>query len=515
MERIRLNLVVRNPAALEPGPARLIHELGDAPFADVDAVVASDAGQHQDTALGAIVDLEAWLAPAPADPDLPTQVDRAVVFTGPSFSEAAADHRVIVDFVMDDRLIDLAHHVDADLWRLSAYESLAGAGALVADAPTDIVTLSQYNHQDGRWEVIDSAHYNPKILLSRHQAYIREKSVLLVLRSLRRLAMANACDPRPALSGVDAPLTRSPSTLRYLVRTTRKIGRRTAEFLLEKARLRPRMWLLKHGHGDPSDADLEAAKEILPPRNRFWADPFLFEHEGASFVFYEDYDYRTRRGVISVARLEGGDFKPLGTALATNYHLSYPFVFRRGEEIFMLPETNQIHRIEIWRCRSFPLEWELHATALEGIRSADSVIATVDGATWLFTNIASDATGDHCTELYIYRIDGPDLNHVEPHKANPVVIDSRYARSGGRVFQHEGVLIRSAQDNSHGAYGYGVRLMRIEELTLEVYRETVFRDLASGTGRYCGAHHIDFQGGAYIMDACVPVGGFGRRTVSS
>jgi hypothetical protein len=51
-----------------------------------------------------------------------------------------------------------------------------------------------------------------------------------------------------------------------------------------------------------------------------------------------------------------------------------------------------------------------------------------------------------------------------------VVADVRSARSAGRIFEHDGALIRPSQDSSI-RYGYATVLNRIEVLTGTEYRE--------------------------------------------
>ena len=272
------------------------------------------------------------------------------------------------------------------------------------------------------------------------------------------------------------------------------------------------MFCFKYGTGGPLDFDPARGADFVPSGNRYWADPFLFEHEDGLFVFFEDYAYGSRKGHIGVGKIIDGHISTIGPALTADNHLSYPFVFRHGGEIFMLPETNQTSRLEIWRCKNFPDAWELHATALEGVPTVDSALFCYRGDWWLFTNITADSYGDHCTELHIFRADGPMLNSLEPHPLNPVVIDARTARGGGRIFLEEGRPVRISQDNSHGTYGYGLNVMEITRLDAQNYSERLIRKITPDfeTG-LIGCHHADFAGGAFIMDVRRRHGGRSRR----
>jgi len=436
--------------------------------------------------------------------DIPVQTPQA-------FLSASGEVDVVIDFTeggAPDALADAASH---GLWRLSSWEPFAGFHDVLS-APVAEIVLSRRARVDAHTNCIARGAYNIKISAARTGAYIREKSALLLLRELKRLAADGA--PRD-LGTLDASPPRSPTvmeTAAYSAGFVKALLDRGAEKLQERARLRPGMFFLKYGDGAPLDFDPASGREIAAPGNAYWADPFLFEENGRAYIFFEDYRYDTGRGHIGVGAIDEKGFAYIGPALETPYHLSYPFMFRQDGEIYMMPETNETRRLEIWRCVSFPDQWELCETALEGQSPADSVILERDGAWWLFTNLARGAYGDHNSELFVFRADGPLLQKLEPHPLNPVVIDARTARGGGRVFAHDGKLFRLSQDNSHGTYGYGLNVMEITRLDACGYDERLVRkitpDFESGL---IGCHHGDFLGGAFVIDARRRRGGRPKR----
>ena len=64
------------------------------------------------------------------------------------------------------------------------------------------------------------------------------------------------------------------------------------------------MWSLFAGHGTPGPETLKHAVELKPAKGEFWADPFLIERRGKTYVFFENYVYAEQRGKISVGVLE-------------------------------------------------------------------------------------------------------------------------------------------------------------------------------------------------------------------
>ncbi|MEM9015192.1 MAG: hypothetical protein AAGB02_08810, partial [Pseudomonadota bacterium] len=274
-------------------------------------------------------------------------------------------------------------------------------------------------------------------------------------------------------------------------------------------RLRPGLWTLAFGKGDVLNFDPSTANIIEPQGNRYWADPFFLERNGKTYVFFEDYDYATQLGHIGAGELSNGEFHYIGPAMRARHHLSYPFIFEHGDALYMMPETHATKRIEVWRCEHFPDRWTLHATALDGRQSADSVLAEVNGVWRLFTNICVDRFGDHNSELHVFAVDGPDLKTINAYSNNPVVIDSRTTRGGGRVFVHDNRIFRVSQYNAHGAYGYGANLMEITHIDETHYEEKLVRRIEPNFAPgLAGCHHIDFCNGVFVMDVRKKWGGF-------
>ena len=188
-------------------------------------------------------------------------------------------------------------------------------------------------------------------------------------------------------------------------------------------------------------------------------------------------------------RMENGDFefdiwvprpkskieegiKNVCDALELDYHISYPFVFKMNDEFFMMPETREAKRLEIYKAVNFPNKWQLYSKGFEGEGIVDPTLFLDQKKNiWLFVNKAKELYDDYNSELYIYKIDDLKLTTIIPHKLNPVIIDSRRARSAGNIFVEDGKIIRPSQNNIHSIYGYGLNLSEIKELSLENYKE--------------------------------------------
>lgn len=513
-EPLRIVLLLDDPDQPEDWCVRLVERLvGDHRL----TLVAILPGRSNGPPVRAHPVIRAWVAleqwtmarPSPAD----RAAYRAVLLAmapraGVSDSLASMSADVILDLSSGAaENIDpaLARH---GIWFAYVPDGMANLSLIAAGAPTSRIALFRRAEGSAHPVAIDRAELNTKFIAARNALFMREKLVTLILRALRRTWLNGA----PDTDGAILPELRSGPTIgnlaRYLEGLSLHLGRRVSDHIAGRFGRRPGMFFLKSANAGWRDFEPENAAQHLSDGNSYYADPFLWERDGLTHCFFEEYDYRSRQGHISVGQFIDGQLRSIKTALKTDYHLSFPYLFEHEGMLFMLPETHQQRRIEVWKCERFPDRWALHATALDGELASDSTLNVIDGEWWLFSNISNDPFRDMNTELHLFRVDGPDLKVIEPHAANPVVMDTTRARNAGRILNVEGKKIRPAQENSHGAYGYALKLMEIQRLSLEDYAEAEVRAILPATqDDIVGCHHFDTRGGLVVMDACMRTGG--------
>jgi hypothetical protein len=239
-------------------------------------------------------------------------------------------------------------------------------------------------------------------------------------------------------------------------------------------------WQIAYHFTDQDDAgvDFERLRYLVPPKDRFWADPFAVEHEGRYFIFFEELLFRTRKGrIMAVEVFENGEAGEPQVALERPYHLSYPFIFSWEGALYMMPETAANGTVEVYRCEEFPLRWTLHRVFLENISAYDATLWQDGDRWWMFVNVAEPGA-DSSDELHLYSGTSP-LGPWTAHKANPIVSDVRRARPAGPVFSRDGVLFRPSQDCSL-AYGHSVLINRVDVLSEDEYSETTVQRISPG-----------------------------------
>lgn len=334
--------------------------------------------------------------------------------------------------------------------------------------------------------------------LSRHATYWKASD--FVMRCLRGVAFDEA--PLPELSSTPAytkSIYRKPGNLhmlRFLGRTT---VRKTRALVDDRRRVPQWSVAWRRGHPiDPANPDPAGMKEIACPRGHFYADPFLFHHEGEDWLFVEDYDYSRGRAGISVLRC--GHDGPAGKAdlvMDLPIHLSYPCVFGWEGQVYMIPETGEADRVSLFRARAFPHDWEFVCDLLSGRRAVDATMHQHAGLWYLFVNV-DESGGGSLDELFLFHADTP-LGPFRPHPANPIVSDVRSARPGGRLFERDGRLIRPSQDSARG-YGHSLVFNEVLELDDKHYAERVLSRLRPWERGVTGCHTYATVGNLEIID---------------
>jgi hypothetical protein len=215
-------------------------------------------------------------------------------------------------------------------------------------------------------------------------------------------------------------------------------------------------------------------KTIEPPKDRFWADPFVVEDGGRTYVFVEQQigEGKNDKGTLGVFEMfPDMTLSPFVSILEKPYHLSFPNVFRAGDEWRMIPETHENKTIDVYRAADFPYAWRHEMTLMSGIAAVDSVVFQYNRKWWLFTSIGGE--GRNCNaNLHLFHADSFPSDAWTPHPRNPVCSDARNSRMAGALFTHNGKIYRPAQDCLKD-YGQKTNVNEIIELSLDCYKEKI------------------------------------------
>jgi hypothetical protein len=240
----------------------------------------------------------------------------------------------------------------------------------------------------------------------------------------------------------------------------------------------------------------------------YYADPFVWERGGRRVAFVEEFLHQEHRGRLVAVPLDEalrpGFPQPLELLGGPPGHVSYPSVFEHAGTLYLVPESSANHAVDLFVCEDFPRRWRWCRRLLADIDAVDSNLLHHAGRWWLFT-FARDTAGAP-RALQIFHAD--DLMHGrwEPHPVN------RERRHAGAPFSSgrgagsflplpDGTWLRPVQASTR-YYGEGVRFMRLDTLTPELFVENEFTgphpvaDLA----RELPLHHLTTHGDVRAYD---------------
>ena len=260
-------------------------------------------------------------------------------------------------------------------------------------------------------------------------------------------------------------------------------------------------WFLLFDIKDGISKSLWRYKKILPPKDRFWADPHVITRDDKYFIFIEEYIYKKGKGHIALIEIDKqGNYQYKGKILEKSYHLSYPFVFEFNNNFYMIPESSSNKKIEIFKCVEFPNKWEFHGNLMSDIDAVDSTILFHNNKWWLFTGIKENDGASNSDELFLFYSQDPTSDQWIPHPQNPIISDVRRARPAGKIFSYQNKLYRPSQNGSYH-YGYGININRIKKITEFEYEEEVENKiLPKWDEQITRIHTFTYVDGLSVMD---------------
>jgi hypothetical protein len=231
-------------------------------------------------------------------------------------------------------------------------------------------------------------------------------------------------------------------------------------------------WILMFDLRSDISSSLWRYKKILPPKEKFWADPHVLFKDGYYYIYLEEYLYSTGKGHISLLIMdEKGNYSEPTVVIEKPYHLSYPYVFEQNGETYMIPESVENKTVELYRCVGFPDKWEFVKNLMENVSLLDATLLQHAGKWWLFANGGEQIGASSWDELFLFSADDFKSENWKAHPQNPIISDCKRARPAGAIFKKGTNIYRPSQNSSH-TYGYGFNLNVIKTLNEFEYKET-------------------------------------------
>lgn len=331
-----------------------------------------------------------------------------------------------------------------------------------------------------------------------HQTVLRQANAQLVSIMLQMLRKVRALPSRKE-QDFDFLPDYAPSLTILLFYIFKSSYRITCKFLRRAFNVKQK-WSLALSTGPWTSTDNNGALRIDPPKGKFWADPFLLEEENRHYCFVEEYDYKSKKGHISVLSIANSKATLLGRCIEKSFHLSFPYMFRYDGHLYMCPEASASNEITLYRSEEFPLKWQTHSIAMKNVSAVDTMIFEFEGNWWMFTNIDNSGAHDYGSALHIFFSKTPIDGKWRAHAMNPIIVDSRGGRNGGLIIDG-GRIFRGAQIQGYDQYGQGLAINEITLLNESQYAETERKEFGPcRRNGIVGIHHISSIGDLTIMD---------------
>jgi len=296
------------------------------------------------------------------------------------------------------------------------------------------------------------------------------------------------------------PLFTTPNILQILIYLFKTFFVLTCK-IFRKLQLKNYRWGVAYLFSNKwNDATLWRSKKILNPKNRFLADPFVIEHNGSHFCFVEDFDYNSNKGSISAYKITPAGYETIGVVLKEDFHLSFPFIFKYKNEIFMCPETHEKKEIRLYKCTDFPSKWEFQKILMKDVSAVDTIIFQHDDRWWLFTNFDKSIVEEHNCQLHIFSSNNPISDQWVAHKNNPVVFNPLVARNAGLILS-DNEIYRIFQRQGFDMYGEKFGIAKIKQLSSNEYFEEIYSTIEPKFFENIrGTHTFNFSSGLIVLD---------------
>lgn len=235
-----------------------------------------------------------------------------------------------------------------------------------------------------------------------------------------------------------------------------------------------------------------------PKNNSFFADPFIAKKGDGVKVFFENFNYKKQKGIISSVDFSyvNNEFYSIEKILERPYHLAFPFYIDIENISYLIPESSISKKLNKYSLDSKFENIEDENILFNG-DCIDSVIFNFENMEWLFFTRKSFGTN---LNLFAYYRENSNMNW-KSHLLNPIVSDSRKARMAGNIIFASGILYRPAQKNNI-FYGESVIINKIVKLTPEEFVEEEYHSLnAAQISKYkAGIHTLSHCDGYIAID---------------
>ena len=232
--------------------------------------------------------------------------------------------------------------------------------------------------------------------------------------------------------------------------------------------------------------------------DRWFADPYLLEVTDKQIVvLVEEFCYKLRKGRIARLVVSRPDYvlQDMKIILELPTHLSFPVIYRKDNEVYVMPENSKSGGIVIYRYddQNFKLE-KVQEVSMLPLTDA-TIVKLKSGEEYVFSTKLPNPNGD---ELQIYSFDGKTMLMAEKPIAS-VSFPSNIARNAGDALYIDEQMYRPAQD-CNKCYGNGIVIQKVNKEGNTFMFETINSFHSANPDYSLGYHTFNMKNGLIVVD---------------
>ncbi len=227
-----------------------------------------------------------------------------------------------------------------------------------------------------------------------------------------------------------------------------------------------KQWVIGLIHGDIKEIirtrTLDQNINWLPLTltDHFYGDPFLLKTEDGNLnILFEDFSIDDNYGNLSLMTFDNS-LKQVNQKiiLDTKSHLSYPFIFKENNKIYVFPEASHSGSLSCYEYD--PVQESLnYLQEIIELPLLDSTILKHNDKYWIFGTLTEKQSGYRLHVFHSDKLFGP----YSPHPENPVKHGLDGTRSAGNFIEVDGVIYRPTQ-NCKKEYGESITINKVNTL---------------------------------------------------
>lgn len=227
--------------------------------------------------------------------------------------------------------------------------------------------------------------------------------------------------------------------------------------------------------------------------DRWFADPFILDvTENEIILLCEEYYYPIKRGRIAklVIDKKTRELKECQVVLELDTHLSFPAIFRKGDDVYIYPENSENATLSFYKYDIRDNKCIKCGNLIEEPLT-DAIFTEEFGEKIMFSTKLPRQNKD-VLDIYNWKKD----KYI---KSSSVKFHNNIARNAGDFFQINGEVYRPAQD-CNNVYGGAVILQKVTKNVDFIFEN--IRRIESDNSRYnIGCHTFNHYEGYTVIDA--------------